>query len=48
MSTFQIVGAVIGCLIIVVTLWKILRHGVAKPNGKIPEPDTSWGSSGLP
>ena len=46
MSTFQIVGAVIGSLIIAVTLWKILRHGVAKPNGKIPEPDTSWGSNG--
>ena len=48
MSTIQIVGAVIGSLIIVVTLWKILPHGVAKPNGKIPEADTSWGSSGLP
>ena len=48
MSTFQIVAAVIASPIIVVTLWKIIRHGVAKPNGKIPEPDTSWGSSGLP
>jgi hypothetical protein len=48
MSTFQIVGAVIGSLIIAVTLWKILRHGVTKSNGKIPESNTSWGSSGLP
>jgi hypothetical protein len=48
MSTVQIAGVVIGSLIIAVTLWKILRHGIAKPNGKIPESDTSWGSSGLP
>lgn len=46
MSTVQIVGAVFGFLIISVTVWKILRHGVAKSNGEIPEPDTSWGAGG--
>ena len=34
MSIAQIIGAVIGFLIIALTLWKIVRYGVAKSNGK--------------
>ncbi len=46
MSTVEIVGAIIGVLIVAVTLWKIFRNGVAKGNGEIPKPDTSWGIGG--
>jgi hypothetical protein len=35
MNVIQIVAATFGFAIIAVTLWKLIRHGVARSNGKV-------------
>lgn len=42
MSTVQVIAASFGSLIVAITVWKLARHGVARSNGEIPGPDTSW------
>jgi large-conductance mechanosensitive channel len=42
LNTVQFIGAVVGFLIIAVTVWQIVKNGVAKSNGRIPERDDSW------
>ena len=43
MSTVEAIGAGLGFLIVVAIVWKIIRHGVARSNGRFPEADDSWG-----
>ena len=42
MSAIQIVGAVSGFLIIAVTLWQLIRNGIARSNGKVPGIEDAW------
>jgi hypothetical protein len=42
MGVVQIAAASVGFLIISVTVWQLIRNGLARSNGKVPEPDDSW------
>jgi len=43
MSVFHLAAAIVGFLIIAVTLWKLVRHGVARTNGKVDTLDLGTG-----
>jgi hypothetical protein len=47
-STTQIIGAVFGFLIIAMTLWKIIKGGIARSNGQRPEFEDKWMNNDWP
>jgi hypothetical protein len=42
MSAMQIIGGTFGFLIIVVTVWKLIRNGVARSNGETSRYEDAW------
>jgi hypothetical protein len=47
-NTVQIIAVVSGALVIVLTIWQIVKNGIAKSNGRIPEADGNWLDGGAP
>lgn len=48
MSIVQIIGAAIGGIIIVATLWNLIRNGIARSNGKSTDFEDAWMGDNLP
>jgi len=42
MGALEIGAAGFGFQIVAVTLWQIIRNGIARSNGQVPEKENSW------